>query len=119
MHDTTTRLHGDRVVGHYGDMTKRSRRHYTDRDGVLRHVGTGRKVRSDYGMAKPHPAGCLHCAVVAAWREQADIEHEAAGGWRNEDFRPSVGFFEFQANYYRELRLAAEHDESEALAWAA
>lgn len=92
---------------------------YTDTDGIERHVGSNRKVRSDKGLPKPHPAHCRHCKVVDAYREQVELEREAAGGWRNEWFRPSVTFFDFQAAWYREERLAAEWEEAEALAWAA
>lgn len=100
-------------------MSSRAPRHYTDEAGVLRHVGTGRKVRSDYGTTRPHPAHCAHCAMVDEYRVQTEVEREAAGGWRNEWFRPSVTLIEFTVAYFREARLRREADEAEALAWAA
>jgi hypothetical protein len=89
-------------------MSKRAPRHYTDDNGVLRHVGTGRKVRSDYGTRKPHPRGCAHCAAVDAYLDDLEVLREAAGGWRNEDFRHPIGFIGFYVRYCREVRLARE-----------
>lgn len=97
----------------------RNGRTYTDENGIERHVGSNRKVRSDKGLPKPHPAGCRHCKVVDEWRGMVEVEREAAGGWRNEWFRPSVTFFEFQAAYYAELRALDAYEAEQALAWAA
>ena len=100
------------------------RRHYIDADGVLRHRnkrnrnGVGRKVRSDYGMPKAHPAGCAHCVMVAAYRDEVARQHEAAGGWRNEEFRPSFTFGDWLVMYYTEQRIVREHEAAEAMAWA-
>jgi hypothetical protein len=82
------------------------RRRYRDRDGVLRHAGTRRRVRSDYGTVRPHRHGCAHCAMVVAWWVQTEAEHARCGGWRNETFRPSVSFGRWLTTYYREQRAA-------------
>lgn len=104
-----------------------SRRHYIDAEGVLRHRakdkrnrnGAGRKVRSDYRTAQPHPLGCAHCAMVQAYRDEVERQREAAGGWRNEDFRPSFTFGDWLIMYYGQRRLERERDAAEALTWAA
>lgn len=83
------------------------RRYYRDRHGVLRHRGTRRRVRSDYGTTRPHPHSCAHCAMVAAWWAQTEAERAWSGGWRNETFRPSQTFGEWLGQYYRHQRLAA------------
>lgn len=82
-------------------------RHYLDRDNVLRHRGTGRKVRSDYGTTRAHPHSCAHCAMVAAWWVQTEAERARCGGWRNERFKPTVDFGQWLATYYREAAAAA------------
>jgi len=81
---------------------------YYDRAGVLRHRrGRGRKVRSDRGVPRAHPHGCAHCAMVDAWRAQAEAERAWQGGWRNETFTPSRSFGEWLHIYYRDQRLTA------------
>ena len=77
---------------------------YRDRHGVLRRRVTNRRVRRDYRLPRAHPAGCAHCAMVAAWRDQVAAERERAGGWRNETFRPATPFGEWLRIYYREQR---------------
>ena len=84
-----------------------NRRHYRDRAGVLRHRGTRRKVRSDYGTTRPHPRGCAHCAMVATWWEITEAERAWKGGWRNEQFRPTVSFGQWLATFYAHQRAAA------------
>ncbi len=77
------------------------RRYYRDRHGVLRHRAGNRKVRSDYGMPKPHPHNCKHCEIVRAFREDRAVQLEAQGGWRNaESAVYTHTFFEFQAMWY-------------------
>lgn len=81
--------------------------HYYDRDGVLRHRGTHRKVRADRGTTRPHPVGCAHCAMVAEWRDQAAADLVRQGGWRNEDARPRTDFGTWLTVYYAHRRAAA------------
>lgn len=100
-------------------MRTNRRRHYIDADGVLRHRGAGRKVRSDYRTAKPHPHGCAHCVMVAAYRAEVERQREEAGGWRNEDFRPSFTFGDWLVMYYRERRFVCAYEDAAAMAWAA
>ena len=78
------------------------RLHYRDRHGTLRRHGTHRRVRADYRMPRAHPHGCAHCAMVTAWREQAEAERDWCGGWRNETFHPAVTFGRWLVIYYRE-----------------
>lgn len=56
-------------------------------------------------MRRAHRPGCGHCAMVTAYRETVAAERERAGGWRNEDFRPSVTFGQWLIVFYREQRL--------------
>ena len=86
---------------------RRGPRHYYDRDGVLRHRGTRRKVRSDRGTVRPHPARCAHCAMVDQWRQVAAADIDAQGGWRNELARPLTPFGAWLRLYYAHQRAAA------------
>lgn len=43
--------------------------------------------------------------MVDQWRVTVAAERDRAGGWRNEDFRPSVTFGEWLVIWHRELRL--------------
>lgn len=56
-------------------------------------------------MRRSHRPGCQHCAMVDQWRVTVAAEREQHGGWRNEDFRPSVTFGQWLTVFYREQRL--------------
>lgn len=55
---------------------------------------------------RSHRPGCDHCAMVAAWREMVAAERERHGGWRNENYRPSVTFGQWLVIWHRERRAA-------------
>jgi hypothetical protein len=44
--------------------------------------------------------------MVAAWREMVEAERERHGGWRNENYRPSVTFGQWLVIWHRERRAA-------------
>ncbi|MCW2901570.1 MAG: hypothetical protein JWO67_3835 [Streptosporangiaceae bacterium] len=55
-------------------------------------------------MRRAHRPGCRHCAMVREFRAAVDAERDAAGGWRNENFRPSVTFADWLVLWNRERR---------------
>lgn len=41
-------------------------------DGLVRYADSGRRVRKDKGLRKPHPRHCRHCSMVEDYRLTRD-----------------------------------------------
>lgn len=77
-----------------------------DADGTVRYTDTGRKVRRDKGLRRPHRPGCRHCDMVQLYRLERDHQlrtREVACA--DEDLR-LVTFREWLQLY----RYETEHD---------
>lgn len=58
-------------------------------DGLVRYWDSGRLVRRDKGLRRPHPRHCRHCSMVELYRLERDTQiqrYEVACA--DEDMRP-------------------------------
>lgn len=85
-------------------LTAGARETEVDASGVVRYSDSGRKVRKDKGLRKPHPAGCLHCVMVVDYHLTRDSQIQAAEVACADEDAQIITFRDFLSAYANEQR---------------